>query len=274
MLPSSNWLGHCVLSAELEGSSPSGSIIIIYRYSIPSIDHFKTYTGVIMKVEEKEKARQLRQTEGMSIKDIAKQIGVSTSSVSLWVRDIELTEDQKNKLYEKNILFFNQFYGNKIKKEKYLNLRKSYQQHGKDLAKKREWLHVAGCMLYWGEGHKARNILSICNSDPNLLILFMKFIRTYFEITEEKNISVSITYHLNNGIPESDIVTYWTKLLSIPVSCVRKNSTRIPVSSKQRYRNKIPYGVCRINVHSSKVAQSVLGSIQEYGSFSREKWLW
>ena len=40
---------------------------------------------------ERDKARLLRQEQGLPINDIAKQIGVSLSWVSLWVRDIVRT---------------------------------------------------------------------------------------------------------------------------------------------------------------------------------------
>ncbi len=49
------------------------------------------------KFEEKILARKLR-NRGNSIKKIAKIIGVSKSSVSLWCNDIYLSELQKNKL--------------------------------------------------------------------------------------------------------------------------------------------------------------------------------
>lgn len=50
------------------------------------------------KAQEKEAARVLRGM-GTSIKGIAKQLHVSQSSVSLWVRDISITEDQRAALY-------------------------------------------------------------------------------------------------------------------------------------------------------------------------------
>lgn len=45
------------------------------------------------------------------------------------------------------------------------------------MAAERDWLHVAGCMLYWGEGNKGKNDLAITNSDPDLLRLFLRFLR-------------------------------------------------------------------------------------------------
>jgi transcriptional regulator with XRE-family HTH domain len=44
-----------------------------------------------VKTAEREEARRLRRDEGLSVKELAGLLGVSKSSVSLWVRDIELT---------------------------------------------------------------------------------------------------------------------------------------------------------------------------------------
>jgi transposase-like protein len=47
-----------------------------------------------MKTEERNEARRLRAEQGASVKELARLLGVSRSSVSLWVRDIELAETQ------------------------------------------------------------------------------------------------------------------------------------------------------------------------------------
>jgi transposase len=52
-----------------------------------------------VKTEERELARELRRQEGASIKDIARRLGVSVSSVSVWVRDIELTSSSTRRSY-------------------------------------------------------------------------------------------------------------------------------------------------------------------------------
>ena len=54
-----------------------------------------------MKIKEKEQARLLR-TCGKSIKSISRELNVSQSSVSVWVRDIPLTSEQYDLLYIKN----------------------------------------------------------------------------------------------------------------------------------------------------------------------------
>lgn len=35
----------------------------------------------------------------------------------------------------------------------------------------------------------------------------------------------------------------------------------------------LPYGTARLALHSTAVAQSIYGAIQEYGGFHRPKWL-
>jgi transposase len=47
-----------------------------------------------MKTDERRRARELR-AQGWSIKEIERSLGVSRSSVSSWVRDVELTVEQR-----------------------------------------------------------------------------------------------------------------------------------------------------------------------------------
>jgi predicted transcriptional regulator len=51
-----------------------------------------------VKLIERDEARRLRREEGLAIRVIAEQLGVSKSSVSVWTRDIELTEEQHEQL--------------------------------------------------------------------------------------------------------------------------------------------------------------------------------
>ena len=57
-----------------------------------------------MKTKEKQEAIRLRKEDGMSMKKIAKKLGVANSSVSLWVRKVPLSELQKQKLCKPNAI--------------------------------------------------------------------------------------------------------------------------------------------------------------------------
>ena len=65
----------------------------------------------LMKTAEQAAARELRQDEGRSVKEIARLLGVSRSSVSLWVRDIELTPKQRAALMAHDPSFNGQLNG-------------------------------------------------------------------------------------------------------------------------------------------------------------------
>ena len=54
-----------------------------------------SYAG---KLELKLEAQKLR-NNGLSVKEIQNKLGVSRSSVSLWIRGIKLTKEQLERLY-------------------------------------------------------------------------------------------------------------------------------------------------------------------------------
>jgi hypothetical protein len=43
--------------------------------------------------------------------------------------------------------------------------------------------------------------------------------------------------------------------------------------SQKKRQNKLPYGTCKLVVHSTRIVQTIYGSIQEYGGFERPEWL-
>jgi transcriptional regulator with XRE-family HTH domain len=112
-----------------------------------------------MKTIERAEARRTREEEGCSVKEIAGRLRVSRSTVSLWVRDIPLTKEQRVALERRNPILNQQLNGAAANAELGRARRFGYQQTGRELAKERDSLHVAGCMLYWAEGAKARHQL-------------------------------------------------------------------------------------------------------------------
>lgn len=58
--------------------------------------------GIDMKVMQKKEAIELR-LQGKSIKDISRELGVAKSSVSVWVRNVELNDYQISNLKNKGL---------------------------------------------------------------------------------------------------------------------------------------------------------------------------
>jgi len=128
-------------------------------------------------------------------------------------------------------------------------------------------------MLYWAEGAKRRNTIQFTNSDPHMLVFFRKFLVEAMAI-EPDEIVMSLNVYTNNGMAIDEIERYWLDLLELPARSVRKHMlNHLPTSSSGRARNKLPYGVVTLNVHSTWMLQHIYGAIQEYAGFDEPAWL-
>ncbi|HUN10443.1 MAG TPA: hypothetical protein PLQ56_27830 [Aggregatilineales bacterium] len=224
-----------------------------------------------MKREAREQARSLRR-QGYSIKQICQQLGVAKSSVSLWVRDIPLTEAQLANLKQRHPIFHGQHAGSQAIAAKHRALREQYQQEGRIKAREGDMLHQAGCMLYWAEGTKSRHQLSFTNSDPEMHRFYMRFLRNCLTVKNEQ-ISLYIHCYTDNNLSLDEITTYWLLLLELPESCLRTPQVNPRPTSSQQKGRKLYYGVCTVCVLSTRLVQQVYGAIQEYAGIDKPEWL-
>jgi transcriptional regulator with XRE-family HTH domain len=223
-----------------------------------------------MKTEEQRRARELR-AGGCSVKEIERLLGVARSSVSRWVKDVELTDEQRRALALR--VSEGRLQAAERKAEAARCLRREYQQEGRRLARERDGSYAAGCMLYWAEGDKRRNTVGLANSDPQLLTVFASFLRRHFAVLDDA-FRVYCNLFADHAARKQQIEEFWLSALDLPSTCLRKSTvnTYSKYSEKKRC-NKLPYGTCKLVVHSSKIVQTIYGSIQEYGAFERPEWL-
>ena len=226
-----------------------------------------------MKTRERDLARQLRREEGASIKDIALRVGVSKSSVSLWVRDIELTPEQHAALAARNVAYNRQMSGTWKQAARRRDERIEYQEHGRTIARFGDPSFVAGCMLYWAEGARNRNSVKFTNSDPEMVRFFVRFLRERFDVGPDV-ISVTCNLFADHRECQREIEQFWLDVAGLPASCLRKSSVNVYSKySQKKRRNKLPYGTCRISVSRTSIVQAIYGAIQEIGGFTRDAWL-
>ena len=223
-----------------------------------------------MKTAERERARKLRREEGRSVKELAALLGVSRSSISLWVRDIELTAEQYEALRRRMGARID---GSRANAVIGLERRKAAQRSGRARAREGELMHVAGCMLYWAEGSRSRNTVEFVNSDPAMIGFFVAFLRSCYAVPDSK-ISVTCNLFADHETRQREIEDFWLGLVELPRTRLRKSTVnRYSKYSQKKRRNKLPYGTCRITVCDTQLVQNLYGAIQEYGSFEREEWL-
>lgn len=222
-----------------------------------------------MKRELRNKARQLRK-EGQSLGEIALALEVAKSSVSYWVRDIVLTDEQVETLLDNKRNNKGRLRGAHTNREKFKDLRIAYQREGRLAARQGRPLHLAGCMLYWAEGAKDRNTVYFVNSDANMLQMFITFLRDELQVPEE-TITIRIHCHSENPTEQHRVENYWLATLGLPGTSLRKTLYK---QGSTIVHNVLANGVCAIRVNSStKYVQHIYGAIQEYGGFDNPGWL-
>lgn len=148
-------------------------------------------------VQEREKAIQLRK-KGLCYRDILKEVSVAKSSLSLWLKDLPLTKDEKYAL--KNRKDSNISRG-RIKAAGVLSQRR--------IDRERVWLEEArkvfrlnsmnpffhsGIALYWAEGSKRSNQWSFINSDEEMNSVMLTWLEQFTGISR-KNIRCRLYIH-------------------------------------------------------------------------------
>jgi len=223
----------------------------------------------VTKPRERAAARRLRRTQGLPYKVIAAQLAVSPATAHAWTADIQITPQQA----ERNLREAGRLRGANWR-ERCRARRLAYQEEGRERARLCEPLHAAGCMLYWAEGSKSRNVLKIANSDPFLLRFFVRFLNECFGLLANDYL-VRVNCYTTPDRPIDVVERYWSRTLELPRGAFRKPTlNHFPTSSSGTKKGKLPYGVCTVGVRRSTwLVQHIYGAIQEYGGFNEPGWL-
>jgi hypothetical protein len=156
------------------------------------------------KVELREKARLMR-AESRTLQDIATTLGVSKSSVSLWVRDMQI----------------------EVRRGQSVN-RRPHAQHLDKVAQIEELDRLgverigvmsdeaflaAGAALYAGEGSKTKSEVKCANTDPAMVALFCAWLRRFFDIDESR---LRVRVYLHEGLDLDSAEKHWSDVTKIP----------------------------------------------------------
>jgi hypothetical protein len=215
----------------------------------------------------REQARRLR-GQGRSIKSIARELHIAQSTASLWVRDVPLSPEQRERLAR---LTDRQRAGLLTQVHAAREARLDAQELGRVIARIDEPLHWAGCMLFWAEGSKRRNAVVFTNSDDEMMRFFLRFLRECYDVPDEK-IRLSINCFLGNGKTIEEIEAWWLERLELPATCLRAAAINRPSSASKGVRKPLVHGTARIAVHSTRLVQTIYGAIQEYAGIERPEW--
>jgi hypothetical protein len=214
-----------------------------------------------MKVEEKTQARALRR-EGRSIRTIARALGVAKSSVSVWVADIELTEEQilvlKANSNRNRVNLLGQ--AERLKAAA-AQRHAQYRREGWAWAERDERFRLI-CALYWGEGTKTlrQRSFAISNSDPCLLRVVLAWL---LDSGYGDRVTFCVQYYPGNGLTEEAITAWWLEQLpGLQRAHLRAFTRQVVNRASQRKKvGRLPNGTALLRVYRTDLFFQIMGGI-------------
>lgn len=205
-----------------------------------------------MKFPEKLEAVELRRN-GLSYKEIRERIAVSKSTLSKWLKDIELTADQKLRLTR---LQATAYLGAKIIQARSAARHKAIREAAAEelpllIA---DPMFISGLMLYWAEGDKRSGRIQFSNSDPDMIKLMMRWLRKYFNVPEQK---FRIGLFLHTLHVRDNCLEFWSDVTGVALAQFNKPYIKPTIFSNRK--NRLYEGTCVIKINSRDLLSKILG---------------
>ncbi|MEI6631550.1 MAG: hypothetical protein WCL25_02915 [bacterium] len=213
----------------------------------------------------KQKVCRLR-GRGWSLGEISLKTRIPKSTILGWVRDICLNEKQKGRIKQKIIASGAigrplAVKANREKIEKWKEGIRNKVKYFEELPLQNPKIGKLICgILYLCEGAKypSSRYLYFGNSDPKMVCFFLRSLRRYYHIDENK-LRFGIGYRYDQNYQK--LKTFWSKLTKIPKSKFLKSQPDIRTRCKPTLRKKY-YGVGRL-IYYDTTLQFELQSIGE-----------
>lgn len=220
------------------------------------------------------KAIQLRK-RGFSYNEIKKDIQVSKSTLSYWLKSVSLKAEHRKRLYTKQIDILSR--GPKSIKARRAKEVGLIIQRAKNEIKRPislDSLLLMGTCLYWAEGSK-KKMCEFTNSDPYLILFFVKWLEKIFKVKPE-NLKARLNIYSQQN--EDKIKKFWSELTGIPTE--RFGKTFVKPLNKGYKKNNLYYGTIRIevpksvnlNYNISAWIDSIAESLKPKVKFVQKKW--
>jgi hypothetical protein len=184
----------------------------------------------------REKARQLRTEKKLTIDELAERLAISRTTIYYWVRDLPIGTTERQSRAARRASAAN--------KRRHARLRGAAYERGQmELPEllARPTFRDFVCM-YIGEGYKRnRNVVSIGNSDPTVVLLSARWIRCL----SDHPVTYSFQHHADQRPKE--LCAFWGGLLDVEPSSIKfqrkSNSGKL---SGRTWRSR--YGVLQVRV--------------------------
>lgn len=189
--------------------------------------------------------QQLYLIEKKSMRDIAQTLSCSTHKVEYWLKKYDIGRRNRS---DANYAKYNPD-GDPFQIKENLSLNE-------------ERLYSLAIGLYWGEGGKTNyQSARLTNSDPNMILVYCKFLITICQIKPEK-----IHFHLQT-FKDNNIVLakkYWSEKLNISPDLVH-TCNPIPSQGKGNYKKISTNGVMTVGVYNTHFRSWMMEQLTKLG---------
>lgn len=211
-------------------------------------------------------AIRLRCEERLSYGAIKNKLGVAKSTLSYWLRDYHLTEDELLLLRRTGWTkgeASRERYRKTMRDVKLETQKKVYRHYLKAFAKLPDKaLFVAGLMLYSAEGDKKNPTrIVLANTDINIVLFFMTWAIKYLEINKD---DIKIQLHLYQDMDINEEKKFWKCGLKINDEQFYKIQIRVPQQSSFTYSDSYRHGTCSLYILSVEKKMKLMAAIQAF----------
>lgn len=217
-----------------------------------------------MKAAERLRAETLRR-QGKGIKEIAREVGASQSTISRWCATIALSSDQREKLEMKRRKAGAKALApwiDKNRKLKQNDIKRQSLKGAADLGRttKRD-LFMLGLGLYWGEGYKrGSQEWGFTNSDSKIIRAILTWLHECYDIPTERIIA-RLTINRRYENQTERLTNMWSHETNIPLSQFG-NPTYIRGYNASKLDSHTYRGTLRIKVRrGTSLRRRILASI-------------
>lgn len=177
----------------------------------------------------KELLEELYYGRSLSVQEIAESLGVSYHKVAYWMDKYSL---QRRHWSEAS----------------YLKHNPDGEKFCVDLSDRE--LFITGVALYLGEGRKTGPRLTLTNSDPRVLKLWVRFLERVCNVPPEK-LGARIDYYEDLDYPT--LLAFWSREIGIPQENFERPFLKEGRTAKGIRGRRLPYGTAHVRFCDSKL---------------------
>lgn len=201
------------------------------------------------KLSERARARELR-ARAWTLADIAGELGVAKSTVSLGVRDVEFTPRPRRAARRRGPNILQRRKADEIERlraEGVLRLGSLDEQA----------FLAAGAALYAGEGSKDGKSASFANTDAQMVGFYCAWLRRFFNIDEAR---LRARVYLHEGLDLASAQLFWSSVTGIPLDQFRRGYRA--VADPTIRHNKHEHGCVYVRYSCVRTYRQIMGLVE------------